>query len=469
MRLFKFYFLFVSLWNAPSFATIDLNKVEVINASRVEKPDNTQTNPNNGGTVTPTGNIKVFAGIAGDFPKGTCTAGVSTTCNNCTGDNLPCNANRISPDSYLRFEFQTDNTSAITGSSALFLTYDTTGRITPENASTSLAINTTLYIEVKWSTLCAALNSPNCATPLDAVKTLQVGISSSSGDSTLEEYFPIDLYLVGSNAAELQYSSRCRPGEDLDDSNAGYCWFEVQRGDEKVYISQEAHIESFDSAPGGVKYKYLRIFYADGPAECTDDSIFDTTVTSASPFKDLTFSEQADGKFILDDPTITGLTNDLRYYFRFANVDEAGNVFYFSGGASATPAHKQILTCDKHSKVPAEVVGLLDGNECFIATAAFGSSMAPQLNILREFRDRFLKTNTIGRWLVTKYYTYSPKWAQRIKKRESARAIVRATLSPVIAMAQWVILYGLKSFILLSAIGFFLGYFIIRRLIRDND
>jgi hypothetical protein len=252
MNLFRFCFLFILLWNAPSFATIDINKVEIINASRVVKPDNTQSNPNNGGTVTPSGNIKVFAGIAGDFPKGTCTSGITTTCSNCTGDNLPCNANRISPDSVLRFEFQTDNTSAITSSSALFLTFDTTGKITPENASTSLGVNSTLYIEVKWATLCAALGSPNCANPLDAVKTLQVGISSSSGDSTLEEYFPIDLYLVGSSAADLQYASRCPPGEALADSNAGYCWFEVERGDEKVYITQEAHIESFDTAPGGV-------------------------------------------------------------------------------------------------------------------------------------------------------------------------------------------------------------------------
>lgn len=466
------YFL-VSIWNSSAFATINLAKVEIFNASRVEKPDASQSTSKDGSAVTSKGNIKVFAGIAGDLTKGNCPTVTTTTCNSCGGENLPCNANRINPESYLRFEFQTDSATAFTDNFALFLTYGTNEKIQPENASSTLAINTTLYIEVKWSTVCAALGSPNCATPLDSVKTLQVGIAKSQGDSNLEESFPIDLYIVGSNSADYQYTTKCPPGVDPADSNAGYCWFEVERGDEKVYITQEAHIMTFNKAPGGVDYKFLRIFYAEGPQVCSTDADVDAAVTSASPYKDLTFTSQSDNSddktFVLDDPTITGLKNDSRYYFRFANVDEAGNVFYFSGGTSAGTASKQILTCDLHSKIPAEVVGLLDGKECFIATAAYGSSMAPQLNILREFRDRFLKTNMIGRWFVTKYYTYSPKWAQKIKKRQAARAVVRATLSPVISMAQWVILYGLKSFILLSAIGFCLGFFIIRRLIQDND
>jgi hypothetical protein len=456
--------LFVFLLSGTAVAKIDLNNVTILNASKVVRPDSTQDTTGGGG-VTPSGNIKVYGGTAGDA----CTG--ATTCNNCTSSNQPCNAARISPDSYLRFEFQTDNASAITTASTLFLKVDsgTEAKIVPESGhySTYLAVNSTIFIEVRWSVLCGQVGAGNaCENSTSSVKQVQVGISSGS-DSTLEEFFTVDLYVAGSSSADNQFFTPCPDLNSPTESDGAYCYVEIARGDEKVYIHNDAHLGNFNLSPGGVPYRYLRVYYKEGAKVCSD-SQFHTTVNAdpSIPFKDLTFTG-VDGSFTLDENIITGLENDTRYYFRFANVDDAGNVYYFS--ADADEGTKTFLTCDKHSAIPAEVVGLLDGKECFIATAAYGTSQAPQLDILREFRDRFLKTNAIGRWLVTKYYTYSPKWAHKIKKRETVRAVVRGTLSPIISMAQWVILYGLRSFLLLSAIGFILGFFVMRRLMRDHD
>jgi hypothetical protein len=70
--------------------------------------------------------------------------------------------------------------------------------------------------------------------------------------------------------------------------------------------------------------------------------------------------------------------------------------------------------------------------KCFIATAAFGTPMAPEVQILRDFRDRVLLHFAAGRRFVEWYYQNSPPLADYIKDRPRLRALVRALLRPVI-------------------------------------
>lgn len=69
---------------------------------------------------------------------------------------------------------------------------------------------------------------------------------------------------------------------------------------------------------------------------------------------------------------------------------------------------------------------------CFIATAAYGSYLEPEVALLRGFRDRFLLTNVPGRAFVDWYYRVSPPIAEFIAEREWARALVRGLLTPVV-------------------------------------
>jgi len=72
---------------------------------------------------------------------------------------------------------------------------------------------------------------------------------------------------------------------------------------------------------------------------------------------------------------------------------------------------------------------------CFIATAAYGTPMAGEIEILREFRDEYLLTNPLGQALVDFYYKVSPPIAEFITEHPSLKPIVRAGLLPAVAMS----------------------------------
>jgi len=76
---------------------------------------------------------------------------------------------------------------------------------------------------------------------------------------------------------------------------------------------------------------------------------------------------------------------------------------------------------------------------CFIATAAYGTPMAPQVQRLREFRDRYLLTNSAGQAFVALYYHVSPPVANVIAGSEVLRAIVRVGLYPVLVLASLIL------------------------------
>ncbi len=73
---------------------------------------------------------------------------------------------------------------------------------------------------------------------------------------------------------------------------------------------------------------------------------------------------------------------------------------------------------------------------CFIATAAYGTPMAKEIQTLRSFRDSRLETNCIGRNMVVMYYNLSPRLANVIAKSEKMKALVRFILKPIIQFSK---------------------------------
>jgi hypothetical protein len=90
------------------------------------------------------------------------------------------------------------------------------------------------------------------------------------------------------------------------------------------------------------------------------------------------------------------------------------------GQCGASPATFQRI------HTPAVKYAQLSG--CFIATAAFGSELEPEVQTLRALRDAAAAASPIARAAVDLYYRSSPPLAALIARSGAARALVRGAL-----------------------------------------
>lgn len=79
---------------------------------------------------------------------------------------------------------------------------------------------------------------------------------------------------------------------------------------------------------------------------------------------------------------------------------------------------------------------------CFIARAAYGSYLEPEVELLRNFRDDHLLDNAPGRAFVEWYYDTSPALANVIAEDEGLRLVTRAVLSPLVYGIKYPVLTG---------------------------
>ena len=73
---------------------------------------------------------------------------------------------------------------------------------------------------------------------------------------------------------------------------------------------------------------------------------------------------------------------------------------------------------------------------CLIATAAFGSEMAPQVQFLREIRDNTVLQTESGSAFMTGfnqfYYSFSPAVADYERENQAFKETVKITLTPLL-------------------------------------
>jgi hypothetical protein len=162
------------------------------------------------------------------------------------------------------------------------------------------------------------------------------------------------------------------------------------------------------------------------------------TLSDAAVQYQLTISSTEGGSVI--DPGEGTFTYDAGTVVRVAVQVDKGYLFDNWTGDVATlecQCHNTAITMNgtyyimaNFSKMPPAPAGY-----CFIATAAYGTPLAGEIQILRQFRDEYLLTNPPGRAFVDFYYKVSPPIAEFITEHPSLKPIVRAGLVPAVAMS----------------------------------
>lgn len=90
-----------------------------------------------------------------------------------------------------------------------------------------------------------------------------------------------------------------------------------------------------------------------------------------------------------------------------------------------------VTVINRDNEISSAVPETEESQSCFIATAAYGSTMGPELITLRSFRDKALMKNPYGRAFVRVYYRYSPPLADFIASHAALRVVARTAIHPV--------------------------------------
>lgn len=463
-----------------SFATI-----KVTGVSGASGTDNIGAATTTTGGTTTTAIPVIFGGVTGIATTATCGAGL--LCNTCTGTAIntspkPCNLTAITPSTVLTISF----TSAKTGYPTI--TDDQKTTVIKTNGA-SISTGNTATITLTWQELCQKMtdNDSTCIpsnTSKVAATTFYVGISKdATGTLTKPDDEAGQISVVVSDVMSVA-GNDLAPATCAAGSTSSPCDYTIQSGDEKGHLTNLGKVGGFPNLTG-IKIAAMRIF----AVPCTFDGSQPTGVPAGSfdtispdvPLQvDVKVSTDSAGNAQLADSDLTGLINDNAYCTKMGAVDQAGNVGLFTPGDGGVVGNgdtfctQTFLTSGGatlpnscHVIRPGEVEGVMSQN-CFIATAAYGTQWSFKVQAFRDFRNHFLLKSAIGKKFVKWYYTHSPYYAHKIAKSETARAITRGALTPIWLFARLSLKIGLLATTLLTFALFCSPFFIFANRRRKN-
>lgn len=381
----------------------------------------------------------VLGGIAGDGTNCNPSDQYSTcnTCENpvCTTAPL-CACNTVQIYNNLVVKIPLTLPAGITRGNAVA---SASGATAANNFPAVTLANGGSFIDFKWSAICQLMGNSDC-TQVTSGTQAQVTIYIDQNNNGYPD--------PGDSEGVLVTFKVIRPGTGYDvfgitgGNQDGIGGFTPFPGDEQIYLTDVNSTSGFPTMGYGGTAQKIRVY-------ASDQNMTDAAPDHGLSPKDI--SLDSNGTFRQSD-TVDGLVNGQPYVFRIALVDEANNVVqFYPGDQTQTGTPGGNANCDTQTPPvvdipvgsgcpfaakPDQILGLLSKDmNCFIATAAYGSSLAPKLDVFREFRFKILLRHEWGRAFVKAYYDFGPKAALFIYDKPAVRAVTRAFLWPLYVYA----------------------------------
>lgn len=420
------------LLSSPAFAQIQINSITSSRVGNYEIAENQLS-------------ATVWGGLAGGLVGECASPSTTSTCNNCAADDTACNDKRIHEN--LVFQVSITVTGDISGTVQVgFIDGSAFGDTISFNSSAgTLSKGQSATVTFDWGQICTKLGAGSCiasAALTDITESVAIAVTNDTPSSS--NWAAIKFYLHYPNSTAGIDVLSCSDASP----SSGICFLHASPGDQKVYIQDLQSVGGYPSN-NTVALTHLRIFIS-------ETNYASANYLSNDLYVDLDIPDDGVG-----EPTpgiVDGLENNKVYFFRPAVVDKARNIAFLAGTDltgydDSCPAVADMTTAvigdDHNCKMIAEplaVYGLLTEDlNCFISTAAFGSSMSKEVQTFRSFRNRYMMDHPLGVKFRRAYYKYGPQAANYIHNHPWMKPIARAALYPALVFSKISLEYGIHK------------------------
>ena len=169
-------------------------------------------------------------------------------------------------------------------------------------------------------------------------------------------------------------------------------------------------------------------------------------IISQQKIKENVYQTEAIGTFEVDDISlkikfieVMIFINEKSYTFAYSNtVDNFDNEFSkFNESLNSFEILSQQSSESKFSEEKVNEQSEENGGGCLIATAAYGSELSPQVQLLREIRDNQLLNTEAGSAFMgtfnNVYYSFSPAIADMQRESPLFKEVVKLGLTPMLS------------------------------------
>ncbi|MBU1088121.1 MAG: hypothetical protein KKD05_11480 [Candidatus Omnitrophica bacterium] len=147
-------------------------------------------------------------------------------------------------------------------------------------------------------------------------------------------------------------------------------------------------------------------------------------------------TSETDGTLLVSKAATPGTTETYNH----TDVKADTTYHYVAFGYNGTTYEGAVAANNRASTTVLGGSGSADSSSssssCFVATACYGDQQAPEVVLLRKFRDKQLMADYRGREFVAVYYIIGPKLADMIRANDAAKKAVRYGLSSLVKLAD---------------------------------